>query len=300
MKLDNGIDIINGENVKIALPRIGTRCKLCGEPIEVNNPGSWIKTSVPACPIVYVHRDCAETREYHEGFTSPSGVERPMFGNTKETKEEILMTPEIEAASFYGNYRNDEERAAFLVQFQMWAEYDCTVYREFHPFTVANLHGLKERYRNMEKYIDMTSENCGHHINFSWKGFSIADRNKIWASRYTIFERVENAMERNPEMTKKVFGRNFTYYANNSHGYYHGCWMNLDNDNRLECRLPHYVNPTQIAWCFMMIKEWAKVLRAFCNDEISAEQAAKRIEREFLKNGEGRATYQRKEQNSKI
>lgn len=300
MKENNKIATINGEEVKISLPRIGTRCRICGEPIEANNIHSWVKTSVPACPIVYVHRECIRERGYHEGFVTPSGERLPLFGNTKETKEDVYMTPEVEVHNFFGDWHDIKTRASFLAQFNFWPEHDCTVFMELHQFTVANLHGMKERYRNLEKWVDMKDSSCGHHINFSWKGLSYSDIVKIRENARALFNPVENEMENDKEATKKVFGRSFTYYASNNGCYWHGSWMNLDNSNRLECRLPHYESPEQITWCFMLIKEWAKILRSFCNDEITAEKAGKKIAKEFLKNAQGKATYQRREQNSKI
>lgn len=300
MKENNKITTINGEEVKVSLPRIGTRCRICGEPINASDVHSWIRTSMPSCPIIYVHRECIRERRYHEGFYTPSGERLPLFGNTKETKEDVYMTPEVEIHRFNGDWYDDEERASFLSQFGFWAEHDGSVFVELHQFTVANLHGMKERYRNLEKVVDMKDESCGHHINFSWKGLDALDLYKIRENERALFNPVENEMQNNPRATAKVFGRPFTYYASNDGLYIHGSWMNLSNANRLECRLPHYSSPEQITWCFMLIKEWAKILRSFCRDEITAEKAGKKIAREFLKNAEGKATYQRKEQNSKI
>lgn len=302
MKTMNSIDVVNGEEMKIALPRIGTRCKLCGEPIDANNPGTWTHSKTPACPSIYVHNACMEVKRYHHGFVSPSGVERPLFGDTKETKEQIFMTPEVEINDFYGDWDDDEQRAAFLAQFNFWAEHDGSVFVELHPFTVANLHGMKERYRNLEKYVDMKDDSCGHHINASWRGMNYNDMNKIRNHARELFDAVQTTMRNNRNATVKVFGRYFTHYAedNSYFSKYNYSWLNLDKSDVLEVRLFHYDNPEQITWGFMMVKEWMKTLRKYCNGEINSERASKQIKNEFVKVATGKATYQRAEQNSKI
>lgn len=302
MKINN-VTMLHGSEMEISLPRIGTRCKICGEPIEPEARFSWIHTSVPACPSVYVHRECIRERRYHETFVSPSGVERSLMNdNRKTTKDEIIITPEIEAAEFFGDWNNLETRAAFLVQFQLYPEHDGSVWKEFHPYSVPNLHGNKKRYRELEKWIDMQDDSCGHHLNGSWYSMNGFDSDKIREHKHELFKAVQSTMRDNDEATEKVFGRYFTHYAEDNYSFSKSAysWLNLAKDGVVELRLAHYVNPEQITWLMFMFKEWLKTLRKYCEGEISVERASKQIQNEFVKVATGKATYQRAEQNSKI
>lgn len=296
----NDLTFLHGSEMQVSLPRIGTRCKICGEPIDGEAPFTWVHTSTNHCPSVYVHRECIRERMYHEPFVSPSGVERHLMDDArKTTKDEIIITPEIEAWSFYGNWNNLEERASFLVQFQIYPEHDCSVWMEFHPYAVPNLHGMKERYRALEKFIDMRDDNCGHHINGSWYDMSEADSRKLKEHARVLFTAVQSTMREHEEWTEKVFGRYFLYYAEDNYNYSKSAysWLNLAKPGLIELRLAHYENPEQITWLTLMYKEWLKTLRKYCRREIGIERASKLIKDEFVKVATGKARYQRPERN---
>lgn len=282
------------ENSKI---RTGTKCGICGEQI---GDFEFVHTSTNHESSVYVHKACIRQRRYHEPFVTPNGVERPLFGNTKATKSGIYMTPEIEIDRYKFD-TTDENLGGFLAQFGLYRERDGSVLDELKSFTATNLHGTKQYYRCLEQYVDMTASCCGHHINVSFDGYS----DKAWYIRQKakeLFGMVQNTMRNNPEWTKKVFGRYFTYYADDNGEYskWDYSWLNLDKDELFEVRLFHYVNPTQITWGYCLCKEWALILKRYINMEISVERAAKLINNEFIKSAEGRAKYQRPERNKEI
>lgn len=278
-------------------PRTGTKCAICGEQI---GEFAFVHTSTNHEPSVYVHEACIRQRRYHEPFVTPNGVERPLFGTTKATKAGVYMTPEIEI-SRYKFEETPENMGGFLAQFALWREHDGSVYDELKSFTFTNLHGNKAYYKSLEQYVDMTSSRCGHHINVSFDGYD----NAVWKIRNhasELFGKVQQTMRNNPEWTIKVFGRNFTHYAedNNEFSKYYYSWLNLDKSELFEVRLFHYVNPVQITWGFCLCKEWALILKRFANAEISADRAGVLINNEFVKNATGKAKYQRPERNKDI
>jgi len=299
------IDImnINGIETVKASPREGTRCRICGEKIQ-----SWqeaFKTSTPSLASAFVHADCIRTRHYHETFETPEGHTLPLFNRGKATsKNEILFTPECEFDDTFGVLEDDGKKAKFLACYPGYIENDCTVDGEFHPFTHVNLHGLKAWYNGMENFIDMTPDNCGHHINMTWYDCNNNQIAKIERNATYIFAEAENWMESHPSETTKIFGRTFSRWCANDHQYVHGSWCNMvcglftkDSAARIEYRLPHYVNATQMTWCVCLLQEWTKDLRAFAIGEQDEKRTSKHILNALIKHSEGRALYQRPERN---
>ena len=294
--------LVNGIAVKVEKPRKGTKCAFCGEPIADYD---FIKTSTNHQTSAFVHTECLRMRLYHETFYTPSGNKLPLFDNTRKatTKEQIIYTPEIEFDDNY-NCWSTEKKAAFVAQFKMYVEHDCTVGGEGHVYSAINFHGLYEYYNHLAKWVDMTDESCGHHMNFSWYGMRCEDIRKIRRYSGELFNPVERWMERNPEQVKRIFGRNFAHWARNDSQYVHGSWVNLENDwndkeARIEYRLPHFVNAKQIVWCAFLLKDWTKELRAFCKGEQNADKTAKAILNHIQKAADGKALYQRPERNGK-
>lgn len=294
--------LVNGIAVEVEKPRKGTKCAFCGEYI---GDYDFIKTSTNHQTSAFVHTECLRMRRYHETFYTPSGNKLPLFDNRcKATKkEQIIYTPEIEFSDMY-DFWSTEKKAQFVAQFKMYIEHDCTVGGEGHVYSAINFHGLYEYYNHLAKWVDMTDESCGHHMNFSWYGMKACEVYKIRQNVHTLFAPVENWMREHPAEVKRIFGRNFGMWAQDNGRYIHGSWMNLENDYcdaeaRIEYRLPHFVNPKQITWCAFMLKDWTKELRAFCKGEQNADKTAKSILKHIIKAAEGKALYQRPERNGK-
>lgn len=294
------IMLLNGISVETERPRKGTKCAFCGEPI---GDFEFVKTSTNHQTVCYVHTECLRMRNYHETFYTPSGNKLPLFDNTRKatTKEQIIYTPEIE---FDDNYClwSTEKRAAFAAQFGIYVEHDCTVGGEGHVKSLINFHGLYEWYANLEKWVNMRADCCGHHINLSWYGMRADDVRKIRRNAETLFSPVEKWMERNPEQVERIFGRNFSRWAKNDKQYIHGSWLNLENDwndkeARIEYRLPHFVSAKQIVWCAFMLKDWTKELRLFCDGKQDEHKTATAILKHIEKSASGKALYQRPERN---
>lgn len=292
--------IINGIIVEQEKPRKGTRCAFCGEPIGEH---SFIKTSTNHQTSAFVHTECLRMRSYHEQFRTPDGNTLPLFDNMRKatTSERIIYTPEVEFSDNYYLW-SDEKKAAFIAQFKMYVERDCTVGGEGHVYSSINFHGMYQWYEHLAKWVDMTDSSCGHHMNFSWYGMKAADVRKIQRHSGELFQPVEKWMREHPEQVKKIFGRNFSHWARDDSEYVHGSWLNLENDwndaqARLEYRLPHFVSAKQITWCAFMLKDWTKELRSYCSGEQDERKTAMNILNHIQKAANGKALYQRPERN---
>lgn len=291
---------INGISVDVEKPRKGTRCAFCGEPI---GDFDFIQTSTNHQTSCFVHRECIRERGYHETFYTPGGNKLPLFDNTRKatTREQIIYTPELEFNDYFELW-SDEKKAAFVAQFKVYVEHDCTVGGEGHVASSINFHGMFQWYANLETWVDMTTSNCGHHMNFSWYGMRAEDVRKIRRNASEIFNPVEQFMHGHERETVKVFGRYFGRWAQNDYEYVHGSWVNLEHDfsdssARVEFRLPHYVNAKQIVWCAFMLKNWMKELRKFCNGEQNARNTGAALLRHMVLSVNGKALYQRPERN---
>lgn len=291
---------IKGQAVEVSKPRNGTRCHLCGEPIGDHG---FVKTYTTREPVVYVHKECLRQRGYHETFKTPSGEERPVFDvNAKATtKEQVLFTPEVEFADPYSAW-TDARKAHFVAQTGCYVERDCTVGGEAHPLTRLSFHGLCKWYEALEKMVDMTPNNCGHHLNFGWYGMTARNVEDLKENAAVLFASVESWMYNNRDKTKQIFGRFFSEYAEDDSYYVHGSWLNLSNcwndeTARIEFRLPHYVNAKQMTHCAFLCKEWVKTLRKFAAGTIDSAKASREMVKALEKHAEGKATYQRPEQN---
>lgn len=292
--------LVNGIFVEAERPRKGTKCAFCGEQIA---DFDFVKTSTNHQTVCYVHSDCLRMHSYHETFYTPNGNKLPLFDNTRKAtaKEQIIYTPEVEFNDRYENW-SDAKKAAFVAQFKMYLEHDCTVGAEGHVCSAINFHGLYEWYANLEKWVNMETENCGHHMNFSWYGMKAEDVRKIKRNANILFHPVEVWMRNNPEQVEKIFGRNFAHWAKDDGQYIHGSWLNLDNcwtdkEARVEYRLPHFVNAKQIVWCAFMLKNWTKELRSYCKGEQDERKTANNILKHIEKAANGKALYQRPERN---
>lgn len=292
--------LVNGIAVEIEKPRKGTKCAFCGEQID---DFDFVKTNTNHQTVCYVHTECLRMRNYHETFYTPNGNKLPLFDNTRKatTKEQIIYTPEVEFADRYENW-TIEKKAAFVAQFKMYLEDDCTVGAEGHVYSAINFHGLYEYYNHLAKWVDMSDDSCGHHMNFSWYGMKAEDVRKIRRNVTILFNPVEKWMRQNPEQVEKIFGRGFSHWARDDERFVHGSWMSLENDwndkeARIEYRLPHFVSAKQIVWCAFMLKDWTKELRAYCKGEQDAIKTATNILKHIEKAAKGKALYQRPERN---
>lgn len=292
--------LVNGIAVEVEKPRKGTKCAFCGEPIADYD---FIKTSTNHQTSCFVHTECLRMRRYHETFYTPDGNKLPLFDNTRKatTKEQIIYTPEVEFANQY-DFWSMEKKAAFVAQFKMYLEHDCTVGAEGHVYSAINFHGLYEYYNHLAKWVDMSDCSCGHHMNFSWYGMKAEDVRKIRRHVNSLFGLTESWMRRNPEQVERIFGRGFAHWARDDGEYVHGSWLNLENDwndreARLEYRLPHFVSAKQITWCAFMLKDWTKELRSYCSGEQDERKTAMNILNHIQKAANGKALYQRPERN---
>lgn len=278
------------------------RCQFCGE--LIHDIPHALHVSIPHQKNgVWGHRECARMLNYHEA--TPEWFSKYREKHLTESAR-ITFTPEVEGTRIY-NGMDTEEHALY-----MWAEYkllpsrDCTVDVEYKSGINVNLHGLGEWFDGVSKVVDMTGPDNGLHMNTGWYGMTGNDVNKIFRFRHILLEPLMDYMLENSESTRRVWGRNFCYYASADMSAMHGDWINLSNNidrigsqcsARIEWRLPHYVDSKQAKQCACMVCDFTQILRSFCDGTRTASQAGALILKHYKQACEGRATWQRPERN---
>lgn len=295
---NNELTRIDGALVEISAPRVGTKCRICGEKIDDHE---FIKISTPSLKSAFVHKECVRQRAYHEKFVSPNGNELPLFADSKATKDEIQFACEFETSNF--NVLSIEKRAEILGRFVLYAEKDISLGRygaELHPLRRLNLHGFKATLDELSKCVDMTSERCGLHEHFGFtcdKWFSELDTQDIFADTLEYLEMHVNEH-------KQIFGRYSNAYCNMTcgGGHYDGihiCYTPDYHAAHIEYRFGHFVNAAQAFHMTALYMAWTKELKAYFDGKQDAKRASKHILKLTLAHVNGTALYQRPERNAK-
>lgn len=292
----NDTTMVFGKEALEAMPRVGTKCRICGEPIS---NADFFKISTPSATSAFVHRACVRERGYHEKFTSPSGKTFPLFGeNSKVCKDELLFTPELETSDFH--LLTAQEQAQLLGTFRLYAEHDGSLWpygSELHPVGRCNLHGMKEFFQSLEKRVDMTDSKCGLHVHFSWNGMTSQDVEKIQYSE--VFAPVLDFMASEPDSMKDVFGRYANDYCEIDAGtsHYSGIHFIYGLNAHIEYRFGHYSTAQRTFWMLALYAAWTKEIKAFCECKQDAKRTSKHLLKLYQKHVDGTALYQRPERN---
>lgn len=170
---------------------------------------------------------------------------------------------------------------------------------EFKTPIYNSLNGVKQMLRSVERFADLTPQECGTHINVSREDITITDMENIREYGHRIFDPLVKILESDPESCEKVFGRCLNTYAGHESNYCsHYSWISLRNSDRIEFRLCKFQNASQYFWLANMVGEitstvidWARKGRY--------EVAAGKIVKIFQKYRDGKALCQRPERNSK-
>ncbi len=137
---------------------------------------------------------------------------------------------------------------------------------EFNTPVYRNMSGLKQMFRSFEQYADFSDESCGHHINVShaehtdYYGMQLM---REYAQH--LFNPLMYAMQDNTADTIRIWGRDFTYYANDNSGYtkQQYSWLNLDASNRVEFRLAKFMDAKQYLHLSFLCRE---ILETVCTN----------------------------------
>lgn len=173
---------------------------------------------------------------------------------------------------------------------------------EFNTPVYQNMSGLKQMFRTFERYADFSHRDCGHHINVGHTGIGSNEMYAIRRAGRMLFLPLLNELRSNSADTKRVFGRDFSFYCNDNMDLCgHQTWLNLANNNRIEFRLAKFVDSTQYMWLAFMCREITEAIyKDFIVDGKDPAKLGKKIVKIYRKYADGKATCQRPERNSKV
>jgi hypothetical protein len=160
---------------------------------------------------------------------------------------------------------------------------------------------MKDLLEETSKLVDMSDERCGTHVNVSrpdWKGYEVG---AISDDASMLFSEISAYLASHEDDTRKVFGRTFGYYAENSGDYNsHYCWIHLrKRQNFIEFRLPHYVRSDTFLHTMQLCFDWTDVLTDYVRGDVkTAEEASHKLVKIFRKYAEGKAPCQKASRNT--
>lgn len=142
--------------------------------------------------------------------------------------------------------------------------YDCTTDTEFKSPIYQSLNPIPKKLDTIEKLL-----RAGHGaiINADGTHFHVGHKDYINAETiaylkrfyHSLFIPLCEAMQENPTATKKLFGRDFTYYAStidrHTHADAHCNFINLQHSYTIEYRLCKFKNASQYMNCIKFCKD---------------------------------------------
>lgn len=278
---------------EIAKVRAGTRCKICGEPITVEDFRNYNVVSADGgClgGVIYGHRECCGMRGYSYEH---------LVRNKKATYSGVQFGVELET----NDITTAEQRLYLYACYGLVCTSDCTVSEEFKSGINQGLHGIKKYFEGIEKVIDISSgENCGSHVNISlakWQENGVMF--KIIEYSTELFKPLVNAIKDMPQVNRvNIFGRDFgSYREYTESGFEHGDWLQIKS-KCLEFRISRYKNAIQYSHLIMLYAEWVKIIdNVFLANPCykTAEAAAKKMIHLLKLHADGKAKYQYSERN---
>lgn len=282
---------INGVLIETAKVRGGTKCKCCGREFATHERLRPIKTHTKTCAVAYVCNECVTHMRYGADLTN-----KAIIGG-KLTSGNYRFAVEIEAM-----YRDENilETDAFLAaNYGIQPSQDSTVDVEYHMVNRVSFHGLKDFMQGINEVVELTAEECGHHINISKNSWTAGDMGAIRRNGIKLFRELASYMETHNEDTVRLFGRGFNPWCTNNNYYMHGSWLNLDNTFHMEFRLPHYSDANQFFYCTMFCRDIVDIVDKWLNDEISTQKASNIMVKKFITYADNKAACQRAERNKK-
>lgn len=177
---------------------------------------------------------------------------------------------------------------------------------EYKTPTINGLRGVRHMFNEVYNMVSFKSYKCGQHINIGdSKYIDEKAMRHIREYKEHLFNDLTDYMLDHSDDVKRVCGRDFCHYAEANTGYYHGCWLNLDNNNRLEFRISKFKNPKQY---FELVNMWTEMLDTIINDFIipydesrtnsncsNAKKASNHMIRIFKRYANGNAPIQKRD-----
>lgn len=142
---------------------------------------------------------------------------------------------------------------------------------EFKTPTYNGLRGVRKVFSTMNSKVDFADSCCGQHINIGDKNWLNSTNMEIIRNhRYEIFNELREYMKHHPRQTTKVVGRTFGRYRSDNMSMVHGCWINLDHDNRIEFRMSKFVSPEQYFGLTMM---WTEMINSIIKNVLKKNES---------------------------
>lgn len=150
------------------------------------------------------------------------------------------------------------------------ASYDASVEVEFKSPIMLGLNALSKdcaqiELMNNHNELDTIDDDCGTHLNIG-NIYHINAETIDYLRRFmhSLFIPLSDYLEAHPDEAKKVFGRQFTYYAGGINRYTdpmtHELFINFQHNNRIEFRLCKFINAKQYMNCAKMCTEMMTAL----------------------------------------
>jgi hypothetical protein len=255
--------------------------------IRVNN--------VRGQPFVYVHKKWREQSRYGAKW---QGV-NPIKGKISDTS--VRYAPEGEY-KLYACTNIEAMRLHIAAAWQGQDTRDGTVDGEFKFPNRVNLSGYRDMLEDLNKWIDMSRDECGFHVNCSVPGWDSRTVSHLADHANGLFDEVTEYLENNFEDTVKVFGRFFsdewaTFPVGNYRTRYE--WVNFRiNEGYVEYRLPHFVNVKQAFDVTNLVIEWTRILNKFESTELTEREASHQLVKIFRRYADGKAPCQKASRNT--
>lgn len=211
------------------------------------------------CNAIGTHRISIDKRGGRDGFLCDFHA-RHLEGYSDENgyraglrkKNGFTFSMELET-SF-----STEKARGELLDFGFIATRDCTVDVEYKSPIYEGLNAISKQLVSIDglmnngeiAFENCNGDTCGTHFHVGHVGM-INPETMGYIRRFyhSLFVLLSDAMVNNPEKTKKLFGRDFTYYAspinNHSDAMDHCNFINLQHDYTIEFRLCKFVSASQ-------------------------------------------------------
>lgn len=237
----------------------------------------------------YMHPDCIQIRPYHG--------ERQCKTTHKPNKDGIKIGFELEgsfptyndyARCMNGIYGFVPTRDSSIDGYEIGDNVDV----EFNTPIYCNLSGIQSMMRSMEDaHFHTKGNNTGHHINISGPTLNTLK----WRHNFEVIIKIGEWLRSNPEICKACFGREICHYANVEYS----CndkysFINVSHNNRIEFRIPRYLNARQYILTTFLCKEIYQTIEKFIGT-VKQEQIPTKVIRILQSFAKGERTYQRRQ-----
>lgn len=268
-------------------------CPVCGEVIATNKSeheyfvqnGTIYRNELNGR---YYHKSCLDTNNYSFSRHGKMGTKKPMG---------LIYGVEYESNHSPSSYQIRAE----LADLGLYGTEDRTVEEEFKLVPQYGLNTMPTIVKTAFKYLDFEGSNIGSHITMGMASWNDSIQWFFECNLPTVMREVARFMRENPQITKKVFGRNFAHYAEyTEHNFVHGSWLNFRRISSkftncsIEYRICKATSEKQFMDLHRMLKEFTICLNKWATGEKDAQWCTKNIINWITKTYNGTASFQKR------